>query len=116
MAPASSTCIVNLIYWTTNASPKPWASLASHTVDQDSLFHTATLEYMQVDVQMYGREVRVSLVYSLNAFPYWFSKKKRNVSLMQLAFELALKKLKLVKSNHQYNSCKQTLNKLDGSI
>jgi len=115
MAPASSTCIVNLIYWTTNASPKPWASLASHTVDQDSLFHTATLEYMQVDVQMYGREVRVSLVYSLNAFPYWFSK-KRNVSLMQLAFELALKKLKLVKSNHQYNSCKQTLNTLGGLI
>ena len=42
----------------------------------------------------------VSFVYSLDDFPYWFSP-KISASLMQLALGLALKKLKLVKSNRK---------------
>ena len=80
-----------------------------------------TVSYSNIGIckwmcKCYGREVWISLVYFSQCLSVLVFSKKRNASLMQLALGFALKKLKLVKSNHQYNSCKQTLNTLGGLI
>ena len=115
MAPASSTCIVNCKH-------RPQTQTPNHGLVWPVIRVTIfTVSYSNIGIckwmcKCYGREVWISLVYFSQCLSVLVFSKKRNARLMQLALGFALKKLKLVKSNHQYNSCKQTLNTLGGLI